>query len=107
MFQLYQAFLNNFFACDSLLTGVILALSKSKGAKADNKYNYRDITLYPTLYKIYEMVLLNRLEKFEKHQELFSNMQFGFKEGVGGTKASFTILESINHMLERGSKILG
>ena len=34
-------------------------------------------------------------------------MQFGFKEGVGCTEASFTILESINHMLERGSKVFG
>ena len=31
-------------------------------------------------------------------------MQFGFKEGVGSPEASFTILESINHKLERGSK---
>ena len=34
-------------------------------------------------------------------------MQFGFKEGVGFTEASFTILETINHMLERGSKVFG
>ena len=34
-------------------------------------------------------------------------MQFGFKEGVGCTEASFTILETINHMLERGSKGFG
>ena len=53
------------------------------------------------------MVLLNRLEKFAEQQGLFSNMQFGFKEGVGCTEASFTILESINHMLERGSKVFG
>ena len=57
--------------------------------------------------KIYEMVLLNRLEKFAEQQGVFSNMQFGFKEGVGCTEASFTILESINHMLERGSKVFG
>ena len=31
-------------------------------------------------------------------------MQFCFKEGVGCTEASSTILETINHMLERGSK---
>ena len=53
------------------------------------------------------MVLLNRLEKFAKQQGFFSNMQFGFKEGVGCPEASFTILDSINHMLERGSKVFG
>ena len=36
---------------------------------------------------------------------IFSNMQFRFQEGVGCIKASFIILETINHMLERGSKI--
>ena len=50
--------------CDSLLTGVILPLFKGKGAEANNKDNYRGITLFPTLCKIYEMVVLNRLEKF-------------------------------------------
>ena len=51
------------------------------------------------------MVHLNRLEKFAEQQGLYSNMQFGFKEGDGCTEASFTILESINHM--RGSKAFG
>ena len=43
------------------------------------------------------MVLLKRLENFAEQMGLFSNMQFGFKEEVGSTEASFTILESINH----------
>ena len=81
LFQLYQTFFNNFSVCDSLLTGVILPLFKGKGAKANNKDNYRGITLFSTLCKM--MVLLNRLEKFAEQQGLFSNMQFGFKEGVG------------------------
>ena len=52
---------------------------------------------------------------------LFSFTQFGFKEGVGctvsskipdfilvaPTEASFTILETINHMLDRGLKLFG
>ena len=32
-------------------------------------------------------------------------MQFGFQEGVGCIEASFIILETIDHMLERESKI--
>ena len=53
------------------------------------------------------MVLLNRLENFAEQNGLFSFMQFGFKEELGCIEASFTILESINHMLERGSKVFG
>ena len=37
----------------------------------------------------------------------FSELQFGFSEGVGCIEASFTILETINHILERGSKVFG
>ena len=51
------------------------------------------------------MVLLNRPENYVSQKGLFSDMQFGFKEGLGCTEASFTILETINHMLERGSKV--
>ena len=107
LFELYQNFYANGSVCESLKTGVILPLFKGKGAKADNKDNYRGITLFPTLCKIYEMVVLNRLENYAKQNRLFSNLQFGFQEGVGCTEASFTILESINHMLERGSQVFG
>ena len=51
------------------------------------------------------MILLNRLEKFAAGNEYFSELPFGFREGVGCIEASFTILETINHMLERGSKV--
>ena len=37
----------------------------------------------------------------------FSHLQFGFQEGVGCIEASFTILETVNHYLECGSKIFG
>ena len=71
LFQLYQTFFNNFSVCDSLLTGVILPLFKGKGAKPNNKDNYRGITLFPTLCKIYEMVLLSRLEKLRNSRDSF------------------------------------
>ena len=45
----------------SLKSGIILPLFKGKGARANNKDNYRGITLFPTFCKIYEMILLGRL----------------------------------------------
>ena len=55
------------------------------------------------------MVLLDRLENYAEQSGLFWFMQFGFKEGVGCTEASFTftILETRNHMIKRGSKVFG
>ena len=83
LFQLYKKFFENCSVCESLKTRVILPLFKGKGAKANNKDNYRGITLFPTICKIYEMVLLNRLENYVSQKGLFSDMQFGFKEGLG------------------------
>ena len=57
--QLFQDFLNKFSVSDDLKIGIILPLFKGKGARANNKDNYRGITLFPTLSKIYEMILLN------------------------------------------------
>ena len=84
-----------FSALKSLKTGIILPLFKGKGVKTNDKNNYRDITLLSTLCKIYEMI---RWEKC-----YFSQLQFGFSEGVGCIEASLTI----NHMLERRSKVFG
>ena len=51
------------------------------------------------------MILLNRLENLAKQNGFFSEMQLGFQECVGCIEAFFLTLETINHMLERGSKI--
>ena len=51
------------------------------------------------------MVLSNRLEKFAADNDYFSELQFGFCDWPGCTEASFTVLETINHMLEEGSKV--
>ena len=62
-FEMHHFYANGS-VCESLKTGVILLLFKGKGAKANNKDNCRGITLFPTLCKIYKMVLLNRLENY-------------------------------------------
>ena len=60
--------------------------------------------MFPTLCKVYEMILLNR-SAFARQRGFFSEMQFGFQEGVGCIEASFVILETVNHVLERGRKV--
>ena len=75
--QLFQDFLKyKFSVCDDLKIGIILPLFKRKGTKANNKDNYRGITLFPTLCKIYEMILLNRLEKYAVQMGFFSEMDY-------------------------------
>ena len=61
LFILHENFFDSHNVLISLKSGLILPLFKGKDAKASNK-DYRGVTLFPTIYKIYEMVLLNRLE---------------------------------------------
>ena len=63
LLQLYQDFFMNHSFCESLLTGVILPLFKALGAKQTIKIIIGVLICFPTLYKICEMVLLNRLTK--------------------------------------------
>ena len=107
LFCLYRGFFESGSVCQILKTGIILPLFKRKGAKANNKDNYRGITLFPTISKISEMILVHRLEQFASQKGYFSQMQFGFQEGVGCVEASFIMLETISHMLEKGSEIFG
>ena len=89
------------------LVGMLLPLFKGKSLKASEKDNYRGITLFPVVLKMFEMVILplKRLEKFAKDKNYSSHLQFGFKNGTGCIEASFLINEAINHFLERGSKV--
>ena len=108
LFRLYERYFSKCRTCSSIKSGQILPLFKAKGTKANNKDNYRGITIFPTLCKVYELILLRRLERFANENNFFSHLQFGFQEGAGCIEASFTtILETINHYLERGSKIFG
>lgn len=43
--------------------------------------NYRPISLLPTLSKIFERVILNRIHEFEKNNNNLNQEQFGFRKG--------------------------
>ena len=56
------------------------------------------------------MILSNRLEKHALQKDIFLKCSLGSKKeggGVGCVKASFAILETINHILEWVCKIFG
>ena len=85
--------------------GMILPLFKGKGLKACEKDNYRGITMFPVIIKVFEVILLRRLENFAKEKGYFSHLQFGFSAGSGCSEASFVIMEAINHIKEREGKV--
>ena len=79
----YQVFFVKSSICKTLKTGLVLPLFNG------NKDNYRGITLFPMQCKIYEMIILDRLEKFA------SQMQFGFQEGSGCIEAFLPYLKQL------------
>ena len=81
------------------LIGTVLRLFKCKGPKASEKDHYRGITLSPIILKVFEMIILNRLENVQKIKVIFPI-------SVGCMETSFLINEAINHFVERGGKFL-
>ena len=61
--------------------------------------------MFSVFCKVFEFLILRRLEAIAQQKGYFSHLQFGFQEGVGCLEASFVISKSINHMIEQGSKV--
>ena len=55
------------------LVGMVLPLFNGKVLKASEKDNYRGITLFSVVLKVFEMVILKRLEKFAKDKLFLSS----------------------------------
>ena len=75
---------------------LILPLFKGKGLEAHNKDNYCVIGMFSVFCKVFEMILLRKLEQIAEEKGYFSHMQFGFSEEVGCLEAPCVISECIN-----------
>ena len=79
--------------------GIIVPLVKDKSADLNDIDNYRPITLIPVISKVYENVMLTLCEDLLQTSEL----QFGFKKGVGCTDAIFALKATVGHFVNNGS----
>ena len=69
------------------------------------KDNYRGITMFPVIIKVFEVIPFRRLENFAKEKGYFSHLQFGFSAGSACSEASFLIMKAINHIKEKEVKV--
>ena len=53
--------------------------------------------MFPVIIKVFEVILLRRLENFAKEKGYFFHLQSGFSAGSSCSEASFVIMETINH----------
>ena len=67
--------------------------------------DYRPITITPVLSKVFERLLAKRLNNFAAKKNLFPNLQFGFRKGLGTCDALLTITNFVQKALDCGSEV--
>ena len=87
----------------ALKQGIILTLYKDGDKPKNDSNSYRAITLSSLFLKLYEKVLLRRLQ-MAINKPLHS-LQGGFQPGMGSTITSFVLKESISYCKEKSSKL--
>jgi len=63
--------------------------------------NYREITLLPTIGKIFTQILSNRISNWAINNKILNESQFGFRKGRRTTDASFIITSAIDYAKKR------
>lgn len=85
---------------DQLKLAKVLPIFK-KGSKLDPS-KYRPISLLPILSKIFEKVILHRLNTHLAVNRLISGRQFGYRKGVGTSDAVDTLVDdAVRHLTEK------
>ena len=81
-------------------TGLINLLYK-KGCPHDPK-NYRAVTLLSTAAKVYEGVLLGRIQQVLTETQFLSPTQGGFRKGMSIPESFYTLYTTLAHRREQG-----
>lgn len=89
----------------SLKESVVVPIFKS--GRKDDIANYRPISLLPSLAKIIEKMINNRLVAFLEKNNVFSNNQFGFRENKSTIDAIDSLTLNIVNNLDNKLKCVG
>lgn len=74
-----------------------------KSGDRNNLSNYRPISVLPTLSKVFERVVYNRLSDYINKFNILSNSQYGFRKGSTTSMAILDLVEKINDAIDQGS----
>lgn len=78
--------------------------------KGDDKslmHNYRPISILPSISKIIERLMYNRLLSFLDTYKLLSNYQYGFRKNKSTEDAVINLCDYVTHCLDNGQVVLG
>lgn len=88
----------------ALKKSVVLPIHK--GGDRDRVNNYRPISILPSLSKILERIINNRLTKYLEHKNILSPNQYGFRAAMSTSDAVHELTNFVAEKLDKGSKCL-
>ena len=101
MSLLFNSTLVHGYTPDALLKSTIISIPKDSAASLTRSDNYRGISLFNSICKLFDHVILllfgGQLEA--------SDMQFGFKRGHSTVMCSVIFKEIVDHYLHHGSNV--
>ena len=100
--KLFNSMLKFSYCPPDMKKGVITVLHKGGNKPLNDPNNYRAITLTPVLLKLYESILLKRIES---KPSPIHELQGGFRKGIGCMMTSFLFKESVQFARENNSKL--
>ncbi len=85
--------------------GIIVPIPKGGKKDVTVKDNSRPITLLPVLYKAFEKIMLQRLDKWLGEHEIICNLQGAAISGCSSTDVVLLLQETIAHHRERKNDV--
>ena len=89
----------------SFKMGLLVSLYKGNGKPRESKDSYRGVTLLPSINKLYEKCVINRLNPFLEQMKFPAPLQHACRKGYNNVLLSFLVQESISDHVEKGGKI--
>jgi len=84
--------------------GLLIPIYKGNGKSKHDTDSYRPVTLLPTLYKLFEKIVDDRLRSFLS-ENLVCKQQQGFQRNVSCVTTTFNLQETIYHNVELNNKV--
>ena len=102
---LFNSILNQECVPNMFKEGITITLHKGNGKSKSDPNNYRAISLLPVISKIFEKVILTRIEKCNEIQNQINPLQHGFQKCKNSKMVSLIYQEAVNYATERNSTL--
>ena len=83
-----------------LLKSTIVSIPKDNKASLSNSDNYRGISIFKSINKLFEVILYLYKDQFQS-----SDMQFGYKKGHSTTLCTLVYREVISHYFNNNTSV--